>query len=251
VIDDGSRPVDTGSPKLDAFFTAAVEFARGRLSPEAFSDKVGPSKSGLKRLGLYPNLVKFDNRAALNKMYEAAQRVVERHRVGLWDRWIDEFQAKNAARDWRIRLMCDGFFDFVKEKRALDPHIPQSVEELVDLAWSRSAAMCAAPAVDDDVMDKTVYVRHYTHAVPAFFVAIADGKDAESPAPTPSLTIIYRSLLTLRPRFYHPNIPGLLALARRTNTATELLAQFKHVSDEMIDEGEASLVEHGVLAPRP
>jgi hypothetical protein len=250
VIDEGAHKIDTGLPKLDAFFTAAVEYARGRLSAEQFAEKFGPSKSGMHRLALYPNLVKADNRSSLNKMYESAQKCVDRYKLGLWDRWLDEFQAKHATRNWRIRLMGQGFFEFVKQKRELDPHIPAYIEELVDIAWTRAAALTGPMPTDDDVMDKTVFVRHYTHNVPPFFIAVADGREAETPEPRPALTIIYRSILTLRPRFYHPNIPGLLALARRTNTAGELLAQFTQVTSEMIDEGEASLVEHGVLAAR-
>jgi hypothetical protein len=250
-IDAGPRPIDTGLPSLDAFFSAAAEYARGRLSAEAFADKLGPSKSGLKRLALYPHLVKGDNRFSLNSMFQAAQKAVDRYKLGVWDRWLDEYQEKHATHDWRVRFLGEDFFQFVKDKRAADPHIPAYIEELCDLAWTRSAAMATPqPAADDEVMDKTVFVRHYTHNVTAFYIAVIDEIDTGLPEPKPTLTIIYQSRHTMRPRFFHPNIPALLALARRTKTAPELLAQFTQVTDEMIAAGEASLVEHGVLPAR-
>jgi hypothetical protein len=248
--DTGARRIDTGLPSLDAFFTAATEYARGRLSPEAFADKVGPSKSGTKRLALYPHLVKGDNRYLLNKMYQAPQKAVDRYKLGLWDQWLDEYQAKFATRDWRVRLLGEDLFEFVRAKRAADPHIPAYVEELCDLSWTRAAAMASPVPEGDDVMDKSVFVRHYTHNVTAFHIAVWDEIDTGLPEPKPTLTIIYLSRHTMRPRFFHPNIPALLALARRTNTAPELLAQFTQVTDEMIRAGEDLLVEHGVLAPR-
>ncbi len=249
-LDTGARPIDTGLPSLDAFFTAAAEYARGRLSAEAFADKLGPSKSGPKRLALYPQLVRGDNRYSLNKMFQAAQKTVDRYKLGLWDAWLDEFQAKYSTQDWRIRLLGEDFFEFVKAKRVADPHVPAYVEELCDLSWARAAVMASPMPEGDDVMDKTVYVRHYTHNVTAFHIAVWDEIDTGLPEPTPTLAIIYQSRLTQRPRFFHPNIPTLLALARRTNTAPELLAQFTQVTEEVILAGEELLVEHGVLAPR-
>jgi hypothetical protein len=249
-LDEGARPINTGFPGLDSFFTAASEYARGRLSAAAMQDKLGPSKTGTQRLALYPQLVKGDNRVSLNRMYQAAQKAVDRHKLGLWDVWLDEYQAKHTTSDWRIRLLAADFFEFVKAKRAADPHIPAYVEEICDLSYTRAVAMAADPIAGDDVIDKTVFVRHYTHAVTAFYIAVWDGIDTGVPEMTPTLTLIYQSRLTLRPRFFHPNIPALLALARRTKTAPELLAQFTQVTDEMIAEGDAMLVEHGVLSPR-
>ena len=249
-IDSGAHPINTGVPSLDAFFTAAAEYARGRLSAEAFADRLGPSKSGLKRLALYPHLVKGDNRFLLNSMFQAVQKAVDRYKLGLWDQWLDEYQAKHTTRDWRVRFIGEDFFAFAKAKREADPHLPGYIEELCDLCWTRAVAMATPQPADDDVMDKTVFVRHYTHSVTAFHIAVVDEIDTGLPEPRPTLTIIYQSRHTLRPRFFHPNIPALLALARRTKTAPELLAQFTQVTDEMIAAGEASLVEHGVLAPR-
>ncbi|HVY46384.1 MAG TPA: hypothetical protein VHB21_10920 [Minicystis sp.] len=241
----------TGSAALDAFFAAALPYARGEISPDAFVDKVGPSASGTKRLALYPHIVLGDNRALLNKMFLGAQKATDRYRLGLWDRWLDEFQRQNPPTDWRVRLYGAPLFEFVKAKRAADPHQPLYLEELVDLAYTRASVLCHPVVEGDEVMDKTVFVRQYTHTTPQYLNAVVDDPDIALPEAKPTIVIVFRSLKTQRPRFLYPNLGVMLALARRTNTGAELIAQFKNVTEDMIALGEATLAEHGVLAPRP
>jgi len=244
--------VPTGFPKLDEFFAAALPYVQGKLAPEAMVDKLGPSATGTKRLGIYPWILKWDNRGILNRIFTAARTATERYKLGLWDRWMDEYQEMYPPKEWRITKYGQHLFDYVRRQREeRDCEQPYCLEELVDVAYTRAEAMNAVPSASgDNEIDSTIFVRQYTHESPQFVQALNDNPDTPSPERNQTVVIIYRSLHTLRPRFFYPNMGALLALARRTNTAPELRQQFSSVTDDMIEQGEALLIEHGVVMPR-
>jgi hypothetical protein len=255
-VDDAASPAvareyaftTTGMPSLDAFFKNSVPYLRGEITPKQFVENVGPSASTLKRLNIYPWIVLHDNRNSYNKMFVAARAAVERYKLGLWDRMMSDYQRRYPPSDWRIHRMGMHMYEFFKEYREAHADFPEYIEQLADCAYTRGLAG-NAPPVDDPTqwIDRTIFVRQYTHSVPQFVIQINDDPDAPSPEPRPQLALIYRSFLTLRSRIYYPGVVALLALAKRTNTSPELRERFTQITDEQIEQGDAALVEHGVL----
>ena len=97
------------------------------------------------------------------------------------------------------------------------------------------------------LMDRSVFIRQYTHTVPQFVRAFDASPDAPLPEAKPTIVIIFQSLQTLGPEVMYPSLPTLLALAKRTNTAAALREQFSQIDDALIAEGDAKLVSAGVL----
>lgn len=238
---------EAGSGDLATFFAAITPFLTRDIDADEVAARLGESPSGSARMKVYDWLVGADASVILTGIFPSVANVVRRLEHTLWPELTDAYRAAHPATHWEIGRFGEHFAEFLR-KRA-DPRLPPFLSELADFHYTKYQAADAHRPGDDAVMDVTVFVRQYTHAVPQFALAIEGGdRDTELPAPNPTIVLIYQAIESLRPRVFYPSIAGLLALASRTGSGDQMRARFPDVSDDQIAAAERKLVAAEVLA---
>jgi hypothetical protein len=232
---------------LDAFFSAMEKFLSQDMSAGEVEKSLGACPSGTERLQVYQHLVKHDVARILDDGFKALAGAMNRVRAGWWSETLSSYWSKHPAMHWEPMRYGEHLAEFLEAQREIDPSQPQYFEELADFHLTRYQAAIARVSEEGDVMDRSVFIRQYTHTVPQFVRAFDASPDAPLPEAKPTIVIIFQSLQTLGPKVMYPSLPTLLALARRTNTAAALREQFSQIDDALIAEGDAKLVSAGVL----
>lgn len=191
---------------LDQFFAQMAELLAGRTDAASCERVLGRSPSGTERFGLYATLVDRQQRAALRSLYRAALVAAT-----AWDRdRTDELCARylreHPPGHWSPTACAAPFADFIELHGA-----PPDVIELADYARTRHDVL-RAPA---GTGTSSLAVRHYSHAVHEFTVAIERGEiETGRPAPTPSTWLFGRDQETAKLVMLVPTLPILVALHR-------------------------------------
>jgi hypothetical protein len=103
---------------------------------------------------------------------------------------------------------------FLAARRTETADLPAYLEELADYEWIRFKAVTSR----ETGLDRTVFMRRYTHAVPAYAEA-ADRRPCplapgDVPEARPVTVVVFRSPVTLRARAVSPSTAQLFVLAR-------------------------------------
>lgn len=229
---------------LDDFFAQMRPFLLGETSVEQLEATLGASASGRDNLQFYRTLIQRNFDKFLREMYPTVFRVAQQVRAEFWAELVEEYAKGRHPRSHDPNEFSQDFSDFLVGRRERDPTQPEIMEQLADFQWLRHAVN-VAPDLDGDGFDQRLFLRHYSHPVPAFYVAIFANPAAPLPEPADTLAVIYRSTHTLEPSFTTIGGPELAALARRQgHPLPGLLAE---LAPEAIDAAQRLLEKRGVL----
>lgn len=196
---------------LPEFFAAVVPMLRGDIDVAQFEARMGPSRSGAKRVGFYRTLMQRNVRLLLAALYPQTRRAALGEAPALWSELVDRFDASHPASSWNVNEYGRPFPDFLGEL-ARAGELPAYLEEVADYEW-----ICFAVGVEPDEnvrglgLDRTLYVREYDHDIPTFVKKEEPGR----PRPGSSVVMVYRSPEDKRARFLRPTPLELCVLARR------------------------------------
>lgn len=236
---------------LETFFEAIWPFMQRRAGVGETVAALGPSPSGNARLALYPELVRRQQRGVLDRFFASVRAACEAYQPKLWDRLVEAFILETAPRHWEPNRYAEPFPAFLEARRKLEPSLPPVLLELADFAWIRFSAMIAEHSGGSDPeLGRAVFVRHYTHEIPKYALAVEDGSSKldGSPERSPCTVLVCRSRHTARLEIVRPSLVALIALRRREmpNGPLQLPDRLTEVE---VDREDAALVELGVLAP--
>ncbi len=189
---------------LDTFFAEMAELLAGRRTAAQCESVLGPSPSGTDRFGIYAKLVDRQQQGALESLYRAALVA-----SASWDRArTDELRAgflrSSPPAHWSPAAVAAPFADYLEAHGA-----PTDVIELADFARTRHDVL-RAPASDGIA---GLAVRHYTHDVHGFIVAVERGERTTGrPAVVPSTWLFGRHRVTAKLVLVVPSLAVLVAL---------------------------------------
>ena len=234
---------------LSRFFAEIVPYVMGTQSADDLEARLGTSVSGRSHLEVYGGVVQKNVAAALAASYPAVKHAADNLRPGLWRSLVRELFAAYPPRHFDPNRVGEPFTEFLQARRARDPQFPAFFEELADYNWIRFRATTSREAG----RERTVFIRLYTHAVPAYARAVEDPEPDAAPPPAlpepaPVTVIVYRSPTTLRAQILYPSQPQLVALARHDRELPPELRAAVEISDEALDAAEGELRRLGVIA---
>lgn len=231
---------------LARFHQQVAHFLKGEITAEEFAARVGPSPSGLERLMFYRTLMRRNVALILGQLHGATRVAAERHRSGLWTALIREYTRVHPPDHCDPGHFGERLSAFLAARRAEDPSLPAYLEEVADYQWCCYAVGVAPfePTRQDIGLDRTLFVRQYDHATPAFVrAALRDEVDPAEPELKSTPVLIYRHPQTLRAKVYYPSPLGLAVVARSAGRAVAL----EGVAAERLDSVERELRNQGVL----
>ncbi len=223
---------------LDTFFAEMAELLAGRKTAAQCETVLGRSPSGTERFGVYAKLVDRQQQGALESLYRAALVAsASWHRARTGEMRAGYLQTEAPAH-WSPTVVALRFADYLEAHDA-----PTDVVELADYARTRHEVL-RAPASDGI---GGLAVRHYTHAVHEFTLAVERGDTtAGRPAAAPSTWLFGRHRDTAKLVMVVPSLAILVALqlVEEPVWSTEL---------PQVDRGEvaaalAFLEEHALLS---
>jgi len=189
---------------LAVFFAEMAELLAGRRTAAQCEAVLGPSPSGTSRFGVYATLVDRQQRAALDSLYRAALVAAT-----AWDRSKAEELRAGYLRTappahWSPTVVAAPFADYLEAHGA-----PTDVVELADFSRTRHDVLRAP--LGDGISG--LAVRHYTHAVRDFTIAVERGERATGrPDATPSTWLFGRHRETASLVLVVPSLAVLVAL---------------------------------------
>ncbi len=237
------------SDSQQAFFAAIWPFLEGRAGVLETTLALGPSRSGDARLQLYPELIRRQKRGIIDHFFAAARAECVAREPHLWDDLAGRFVRAVAPSHWEPNHYARPMLAFLEEQRGSDPRISTAMIELADYAWVRFSAMIAAHQ-DGSELERSLFVRHYTHDVATFTTDVEHGVAATrtSPEVRPCTLLIVRSRHTSRLEIVTPSLAALLALRRR-EAPGEPLSLPHGLTWPDVDREERALIALGVLGP--
>lgn len=168
---------------LDAFFAEMAELLAGRRTAAQCEAVLGRSPSGTERFGIYAKLVDRQQQGALESLYRATLVA-----SASWDRARTKELREGYLRaeppaHWSPTVVAAPFADYLEAHGA-----PVDVIELADYARTRHDVLRAP--VSEGIGG--LAVRHYTHAVHEFTIAVERGEHTGRPEATPSTWLFGR-----------------------------------------------------------
>lgn len=166
----------------------------------------------------------------------------------LWEELVLSYTAAHPPDHPDPNRFAARLSDFIAAERTAGRSFPSYLEELADFEFTEWLVGVAdfEPTPYDPGLDRTIFVRHYSHDVPGIVTGFRDGKSLQALAEEPRAVVIYRDASTQWARSFFPTPLDLAALARR---AGRPLA----IPDAMlpaIEAAEAELERHGILGSR-
>lgn len=231
------------------FFDAFIPYALGELGPDDLEALTGCAPSSSRGLAVYAAVVPQNLRFALGGMYPATKRACDADAPGSWSRLVDEFLARHPPRHADPNRCGDPFTAFLarRRERQRGSGQPEFLEELADYERIRFRASSAASPGPEE----TLFVRHYSHAVPAYVEDVVDDRGAAAaeriPQANPVTVIVFRSTKTLKAHFLYPTTAQLFAIGRRMDQLEGDLLVRAGLSDEDLAAADVELREIGVL----
>ncbi len=244
-------PPEPSAP-LDAFFEAMSELLAGRLAAGEVERLLGKSPSGTARLDRYRIFVHRQRRAVLDGFHASARAAAELAAAGAWARLADAYIREHPPRQWNPSRYAAGMAPFLSERLGGTDDSRRAVVELADYAVTRWSAMVADADENPTapMMERTVFVRAYTHDVVTFSREQQElGATLETPPSIVQTTVVIgRSWKTETVVVTRPSLAALVALARRDEPGTPLPSAA--LTERDIENAEDELVALGMLRPR-
>jgi hypothetical protein len=231
------------SAGLASFFDAMSPFLRGEIGASDVEERLGTSPSGARRLGFYRKLIRSDMEGLFEGLFPAFAVAAERVERGLFVRLVDDYLRAYPCSHWDPSRAGDRFADYLAATPEGRSPYPAWFEELADFYETRRRA--ATDVAPEGTLDRTVFVRHYSYAVPDYVSATDDhvhGCSVELPLEEPTVVLIYRSHHDLLVHVMTPSLAALLVLAGDDARAT-----FPNVSEEELERARVELASAGVL----
>jgi len=234
---------------LSRFFDEVLPFVLGRRNTAELESRIGPSASGADHLRIYESVVCHNIDVALRAVYEAVKHAADRLSDTLWPQLMAEYFAAYPPRHFDPNRVGEEFPSFLERRRRTNAAQPPFLEELADYEWVR---FVAATAVEQG-LERTVFVRRYSHAVPEYAKALARGqaRDLGHPAATATTIVVFRSATTFEIKTLSPSREQLLALGRATGDADTALLASSGVAPAVLDAADRRLRELGLDLPAP
>lgn len=189
---------------LETFFAEMAELLAGRRSPAACEQVLGRSRSGTERFGVYAKLVARQHQAALDALYRAtfvAAMTWDRERCA---RLREGFLHDCPPAHWSPVEVAAPFADYL-----VAHEVPDDLVELADFARTRSDVL---RATHHEGLEGLA-VRHYTHAVCEFTLAVErEGLAAGRPVPSATTWLLGRHRETAELVLVTPSLAALVAL---------------------------------------
>lgn len=157
------------SGPLARFFETAGPFIFGELDAEGMERALGSSRSGTRRLALYPELVRAQHRQAMRTLFAALGRALERVTPGLFAELVDAYLVTARSTRWNPSYLGARFADFLAAERAHDDRIPPWAEEAADFTFLEFEVGRSASSLESsqDGVHPALAVRRYQYDVPA------------------------------------------------------------------------------------
>lgn len=233
---------------LDAFFREIRPLLLGESAPERFLERLGPSPSGARRVGLYTRLVGNDLAAGLEGLYPAVHVAVDRVGKVKWRALVDAFYAAHPPAHWDLNRCGEGFPAFLAARRDADPAEPAFLAELADLAWTEYSVYTSATVIPGRGLNPTAELRQYGHAVVPWASLAKKGTAEGLPAPGATAVLVYRNPETLLTKSIVADGMLLLALAKEQGVPSPAIAAAaEKAGPEAMAAARARLLRAGLL----
>jgi Putative DNA-binding domain len=231
------------SSSLHPFFEEFIPYVMGERSYRDLEARLGPSPSGQLGMRVYSGVVLKNLKVALDAMYPAVKRAAEAARPGLWTQVAASFLAAHPPRHADPNKCGEPLADFLAQRRAAGDSLPVFLEELADYESIRFRTVTARSSGPE----RTVFVRHYSHAVSAYAAPDAEKTPSGIPVAAPVTLVVYRSTVSLKARVLTPSKAQLLALARHWGELHADLWSKSGLAASDLDRATGELRDMGVL----
>jgi hypothetical protein len=229
---------------LALFHATMGPFLRGEISAEEVERRLGPSPSGTARLALYPRLVQRQARGLVDHFFRGLAAALEAASSTAFPRLRDAYLEARPPASWEPNANLAAFPAFVRDA----PDVPAWAFEMADFAWARFVAIHAEHVAGEVGLERSVFVRHYSHDVVAAS-ATNEGKGVGHrcvPPPTPRTVLFARHTTTGRFVVVTPSVGALFALLRAAGDELPPLPPV--LTSAMLDDELAALRARGLLA---
>jgi hypothetical protein len=199
---------------LDTFFDAVVPFLHGSSDAPTFATRVGASRSGARRVAIYPRNVALRRVEILDALFLPLRRAWETQ-GGVWAELVSAYFRDVPSCHWNLNETGAAFADFL-ERRAASGTVPSSLAEMADYLWIRHRAYRATTAAPDapSRIDVCVFVRQYEHDVIDYVQRARAGEPLCAAEPRIVTAIVFRHVEALDVRVFLPSAVALQALAQ-------------------------------------
>jgi hypothetical protein len=203
---------------LPTFFDELHGLVTGRRSAGEVEAVLGASPSGTSRLAGYRTLVRRQRELLLQTFYPATERGLEDFAPGSFLSIARELERAHPPTSGDPNRFAEPLPD-VLERAAADGRAPAWAAEVADLELCHYHARFGERPADrrDPGVDRTLFVRRYTHDVLAYLHRALGGACGRvaAPEPAPITIVVCRPLDEDDPFVFHPSVAGLCALAAR------------------------------------
>ncbi len=189
---------------LDVFFAEMSELLAGRRSAAECEAVLGPSSSGTERFGVYATLVDRQQRGAIDALFRATLVAACSWDVTRCEALRVGYLRSCPPQHWSPTIVAAPFADYLEAHGA-----PVDIVELADFARTRHEVLRAPSGQGIEGLA----VRHYTHAVREFTLAVERGEvTAGRPVATPTTWLLGRHRETADLVLIVPSLATLVAL---------------------------------------
>ena len=224
---------------LDTFFAEMAELLAGRRTAAECEAVLGRSTSGTARFGVYAKLVDRQQRAAIESLFRATLVAASAWDADRCEALRAGFLRETPPAHWSPTVVAAPFADYLEAHGA-----PSDVVELADFARTR-AEVLRAPQTEGI---GGLAVRHYTHAVREFTLAVESGQlTAGRPATTSTTWLLGRHRETAALVLLVPSLATLVALQVVDDGGWS--AELPPVDRDDVHAVASFLVEQGLLSP--
>lgn len=232
---------------LSQFFAEMESFLLGHTTTAELESALGPSPSGSRDLTFYRTLIDRNFLKTMRLLFPIVKVMAERTREGLWRELVAAYAVAHPPRGCRDpNQMGIAFSEFLSRRRERTGEFSTLLEELAEYHWIDYLARTASD-VDDDGMEKRLFIRQFTIVMPEFMRAINADAEAPEPEAKPSIVLLYRSLVDGAVQILYPRPATMAVIAKRQGLP--LPPPLAQLDPNDVALTEASLVKMGVLTP--
>jgi len=234
---------------LQRFFGLMTPFLTGRATAESVEAGLAPCPSGLSRLQVYRDLVRWDHHNVMEKLYPVTRKVSG----GIWEELVTEFLWAHPPTHWEINRSGEAFSQFLRRKGSDWPFYSGWMADVALYEWIDFVTYTSAEEHGLEAgairINPTFRADLFGHEIGAWFQRGDAHKDkVEPPGIKEHVLITYRDPQSLTTRFLEATPWVMLVLtAIENNRPLHAAATEAGVEEKRVESVVQELIGCGLL----